>query len=73
MSNYRLLMLVGVSVASLFSGLLPAIAAPDLTYSGASTYKGAHLAVVGGVNLSYRDMGEEGIKTMINPIKSQLK
>ena len=41
MRNYRLLMLVGVSVASLFSGLLPAIAAPDLTYSGASTYKDA--------------------------------
>jgi hypothetical protein len=41
MRNYRLLMLVGISVASLFSGLLPAIAAPDLTYSGASTYKDA--------------------------------
>jgi hypothetical protein len=41
MRNYRLLMLVGISVASLFSGLLPAIAALDLTYSGASTYKDA--------------------------------
>ena len=39
MRNYRLLMLVGVSVTSLCSGLLPAIAAPDLTYGGQAIYK----------------------------------
>ena len=32
--------------------------------------EGAHLAVVGGVNLPDRDMGKKRIKAMINPIKS---
>jgi hypothetical protein len=41
MRNYRLLILVGASVASFCCGLLPATAAPDLTYNGASTYKDA--------------------------------
>ena len=41
MRNHKLFIIVGVSVLSFFSGLLPAIAVPDLTYSGASTYKDA--------------------------------
>jgi hypothetical protein len=41
MRNHRLLMLVGSSIASFLSGLLPAIAAPDLTYNGAGIYKDA--------------------------------
>ena len=41
MRNYRLLMLVGISIASLIPTWLPAVAAPDLTYNGASTYKDA--------------------------------
>jgi hypothetical protein len=41
MKNYRLLILVGAVITSILSGLLPAVAAPDLTYNGASTYKDA--------------------------------
>jgi hypothetical protein len=41
MKNYRLLILVGAVITSIVSGLLPAVAAPDLTYNGASTYKDA--------------------------------
>lgn len=41
MRNYKLLTIVGVGAVSFISGLLPAIAAPDLTYSGASRYKDA--------------------------------
>ena len=39
MRNHRLLILVGASVASLFFGLLPAVA--DQTYNGASIYRDA--------------------------------
>jgi hypothetical protein len=39
MWNYRLLILVGASIASFFSGLLPAAA--DQTYNGASIYRDA--------------------------------
>jgi hypothetical protein len=39
MWNYRLLILVGASIASILTGLLPAVAAPDLRYNGASKYK----------------------------------
>jgi hypothetical protein len=39
MKNYRLLILVGISIASLFSSLLPAAA--DQTYNGASIYRDA--------------------------------
>ena len=41
MRNHKLFIIVGASVVSFFSGLLPAVAVPDLTYSGASTYKDA--------------------------------
>jgi hypothetical protein len=41
MKNHRLLTIVGASIVSLLSSWLPAIAAPDLTYSGASIYKDA--------------------------------
>jgi hypothetical protein len=41
MRNYRLLISIGASLASLLSGLLPAVAVPDLTYNGASKYKDA--------------------------------
>jgi hypothetical protein len=41
MRNHKLLILVGASITSILSGLLPAVAAPDLTYNGASTYKDA--------------------------------
>jgi hypothetical protein len=40
MKNHRLLTLVGISIASLISGLLPALAA-DLNYNGAYLYKDA--------------------------------
>jgi tetratricopeptide (TPR) repeat protein len=40
----------------------------------ATNYKNrAHLAVMGGVKLPDRDMGKQGIKTVIDPIKSQMK
>ena len=39
MRNHKLFIIVGVSVTSLCSGLLPAIAAPDLTYGGQAIYK----------------------------------
>jgi hypothetical protein len=39
MWNYRLLILLGASIASFFSGLLPAVA--DQTYNGASIYRDA--------------------------------
>ena len=41
MRKHRLLTMIGAGIVSLLSGLLPAIAAPDLTYSGASRYKDA--------------------------------
>ena len=41
MRNYRLLILAGISITSLLSNWLPAIAAPDLTYNGAGIYKDA--------------------------------
>jgi|GEM_PF-6776592 len=34
MRNYRLLIIIGASVVSFLSDLLPAIAAPNLTYKG---------------------------------------
>jgi hypothetical protein len=37
--NHRLLMIIGAGVASLVPNLLPAIAAPDLTYNGQTIYK----------------------------------
>jgi hypothetical protein len=37
MRNYRLLILVGISIATLLSSLLPAVA--DQTYNGASVYR----------------------------------
>jgi hypothetical protein len=41
MKNHRLLISIGASIASFLSGLLPAIAAPDLSYNGADIYKDA--------------------------------
>jgi hypothetical protein len=41
MRNYKLLILVGTSIASLLSSLLAAVAVPNLTYNGVSTYKDA--------------------------------
>ncbi len=41
MKNRRLLTIAAAGIASTLPGLLPAIAAPDLTYSGASIYKDA--------------------------------
>jgi hypothetical protein len=41
MKNHRLLISITASIASLLSGLLPAVAVPDLTYNGASKYKDA--------------------------------
>jgi hypothetical protein len=41
MRNHKLLTITGAMAVSLLSGLLPAIAAPDLTYNGASRYKDA--------------------------------
>lgn len=41
MKNHRLLILVGAVITSFLSGLLPAVAVPDLTYNGVSRYKDA--------------------------------
>jgi hypothetical protein len=41
MKNHRLLISIGASVASFLSGLLPAVAVPDLRYNGADVYKDA--------------------------------
>jgi hypothetical protein len=58
MRNYRLLILLGASVTSFFSGLLPAIAAPVLTYMGASTYKDSkdniYMVSTGNINITYK-------------------
>jgi hypothetical protein len=41
MRNHKLLTITGTMAVSFLSGWLPAIAAPDLTYNGASRYKDA--------------------------------
>ena len=41
MRNHRLLISIGAIVASFLSGLLPAVAVPDLRYNGADIYKDA--------------------------------
>lgn len=39
MKNHRLLTIIAAGIASIHSSWLPAVAAPDLTYNGASVYK----------------------------------
>ncbi|AFY93122.1 hypothetical protein [Chamaesiphon minutus] len=57
MKNYRLLTIIGASIASLFSSWLPAIAQPVLTYNGVSTYKDSkdniYIVSSGGVEITY--------------------